>query len=221
MTLKSIVIATLLASTAITTASAAEPAKPATQTEAVVDKDLGKLSTDGATAFRDIHAARIAIFDAEPGSAKSLIAKAQASLKAAKADDTAYLKADGELVASPTTAGGAGTPSTTGGQPIAWLPIDGQLVVGEDLATTPEKKAAVRKANEHLQAGDRKSATATLKAADIDVSFTMAVTPLEKTTATVDQAATLIGNGQYYEANALLKQLEDDVRFDTIDMSAG
>ncbi|SES40970.1 YfdX family protein [Rhizobium sp. NFR03] len=227
MKLTHIVLAALMASSSIGAAAyAADPDKSTAQ-ETKVGKELGRLSTDGATAFRDIRLARIAIFDAEPGKAKSLIEKAQASLKAAKADDTAYLKADGDLVAAPrsvNTAKPDANPTPTpkpAGEEIAWLPIDGQLVLGEDLVSTPKKQAAVKKANQHLQAGDRKTATETLKAADIDVSFTMAVVPLDKTITTAGDAASLIKEGKYYEANAELKQLEDSVRFDTLDVTAG
>lgn len=56
-----------------------------------------------------------------------------------------------------------------------------------------------------------------LKLADIDVNFTMAVLPLNKTVADVDQAASLIGQGKYYEANAILKTAQDGMRFDIVD----
>lgn len=216
-----IVAAVLMASCSVGAVYATEPVKPA-QKEAQVEKELGKLSTDGATAFRDVRMARIAIFNAEPGIAKSLIEKAQASLKAAKSDDTVYLKAEAELMSPPQSAGStqAKTAPTADSKPINWLPIDGQLVLGEDLVSTPKKKEAVKKANQHLQAGDRKSALTALKAAEIDINFTMAVAPLDQTISTVDEAAGLIKDGKYYEANALLKQTEDSIRFDTIDMSA-
>ncbi|MCJ2088622.1 YfdX family protein, partial [Methylobacterium sp. E-005] len=44
--------------------------------------------------------------------------------------------------------------------------------------------------------------------------------PLNKTIADVDQAATLIGQGKYYEANAILKTAQDGMRFDVIDAVA-
>ena len=46
----------------------------------------------------------------------------------------------------------------------------------------------------------------------------MAVLPIDKTIADVDQTATLIGQGKYYEANTLLKTAEDRMRFDVIDL---
>lgn len=48
----------------------------------------------------------------------------------------------------------------------------------------------------------------------------MAVLPLNKTISDVDQAATLINQGTYYGANAVLKTAQDAVRFDVIDAVA-
>ena len=59
-----------------------------------------------------------------------------------------------------------------------------------------------------------------LKLAHVDVNFTMAVLPLNKTITDVDQAATLINQGKYYEANAALKSAQDNMRFDVIDAIA-
>jgi len=216
------VTAILMTSCFVGTVYAFDPGKSDAQKEARVEKELGRLSTDGATAFRDLRLARIAIFNAEPASAKFLIEKTQASLKAATTDDTAYLKADAELNNSHATESSHTKPvSMRNGRPVAWLPIDGQLTLGEDLLSTFEKQTAVQKANQLLHAGDRKSATIALKVAGIDIDFTMAVAPLDETIFSVDQAATLINDKKYYEANALLKQIEDSIRFDTIDLNAG
>ncbi|MCJ2087762.1 YfdX family protein, partial [Methylobacterium sp. E-005] len=85
---------------------------------------------------------------------------------------------------------------------------------------TPEKASAVTEANKNLAQGDQKGAMEKLKLAHVDVNFTMAVLPLNKTIADVDQAATLIGQGKYYEANAILKTAQDGMRFDVIDAVA-
>jgi hypothetical protein len=85
---------------------------------------------------------------------------------------------------------------------------------------TPEKASAVTEANKNLAKGDQKGAIEKLKLAHVDVNFTMAVLPLDKTIADVNQAATLIGQGKYYEANAALKSAQDGMRFDVIDAVA-
>jgi hypothetical protein len=213
-------------------------AAPNAAAQQVADRDVGKLSKDGAQAFRDLHLARIAIFDADPNTAKALIGKAQAALTKAKTDDAVYMKAEADL-RGPTKASDKGKAADktktsdqtktadhektaeaakASTQAIAWLPVDGQLTLGEDFVATPTKAAAVSDANKSLEKGDRKAAIDRLKLADVDMNFVLAVVPLNQTTTDVDQAASLVGQGKYYEANAMLKKVEDGVRFDMVDV---
>lgn len=245
-----LVATTFLGGAAYATEQATKPV--ATQESAAqraVDQDVGKLSKDGAQAFRDMHLARIAIFDADPSQAKSLIAKAQAALTKAKTDDAVFLKAESELKtpADMATAKTAKTDKTadaktadakpadakntdaknTGAKTaeakpaskdkVAWVPVDAQMTLGEDFIATPEKASAVTEANKSLAKGDQKGAIEKLRLAHVDVNFVMAVLPLDKTTADVNQAAALINQGKYYEANAALKTAEDGMHFDVID----
>ncbi len=85
---------------------------------------------------------------------------------------------------------------------MAWLPVDAQLVLADDfVARNKDQSKAVDEANQHLQKGDRQGAVDRLKLAGVDVDFTMAVVPLVKTSEGVDQAAKLIADGKYYQAN--------------------
>ncbi|TNC10490.1 YfdX family protein [Methylobacterium terricola] len=236
MSYRKSLVAALVATTVIGGGAyaAEQAAKPMVTQESAaqraVDQDVGKLSKDGAQAFRDMHLARIAIFDADPAQAKALIGKAQAALAKAKSDDAVFTKAEAELktpaqiaatkdkAAVDKTGSTQAAPSDTKStDKVAWVPVDSQLTLGEDFLATPEKATAVNEANKHLAKGDQKGAIEQLKLAHVDVNFTMAVLPLDKTTADVNQAATLINQGKYYEANAALKTAEDGMRFDVID----
>lgn len=235
-----LVATTVLGGAAYATEQATKPV--VTQESAAqraVDQDVGKLSKDGAQAFRDMHLARIAIFDADPSQAKSLIAKAQTALTKAKTDDAVFLKAESELktpadlaaakaAKTDKTADAKATDTkatdakTADAKPaskdkVAWVPVDAQMTLGEDFIATPEKASAVTEANKSLAKGDQKGAIEKLRLAHVDVNFVMAVLPLDKTTADVNQAATLVNQGKYYEANAVLKTAEDGMRFDVID----
>ncbi|MEL6062186.1 MULTISPECIES: YfdX family protein [unclassified Methylobacterium] len=221
-----LVLTTILGGTAYAAEQATQ--QPATQTRAI-DKDVGKLSKDGAQAFRDLQLTRLAIFEANPGQAKDLIGKTQAAFAKAKTDDAVFTKAEAELKTPADLAGQqakakAAQPATTDAKPskdqVAWVPVDAQLTLGDDFVATPEKASAVTEANKNLAHGDQKGAIEKLKLAHVDVNFTMAVLPLDKTIADVDQAATLIGQGKYYEANAVLKTAQDGMRFDVIDAVA-
>lgn len=225
-----LVATTVLGGAAYAAEQATKPAvTQETAAQRAVDQDVGKLSKDGAQAFRDMHLARIAIFDADPSQAKALIGKAQAALAKAKTDDAVFNKAEAELKtpaqlaavkdkASVDKTGSTQAASDTKSKDkVTWVPVDSQLTLGEDFLATPEKATAVSEANKHLAKGDQKGAIEQLKLAHVDVNFTMAVLPLDKTTADVNQAATLINQGKYYEANAVLKTAEDGMRFDVID----
>lgn len=229
-----LVAATFLGGAAYAAEQAAKPAAmQETPAQKAIDQDVGKLSKDGAQAFRDMHLARIAIFDADPAQAKSLIAKAQAALAKAKTDDAVFTRAEADLktpadmaatkdkaaadtAAQPASKDMAAKDAAATGK-VAWVPVDAQMTLGEDFVATPEKASAVTEANKSLAKGDQKGAIEKLRLAHVDVNFVMAVLPLDKTTVDVNQAATLIGQGKYYEANAALKTAEDGMRFDVID----
>ncbi|OFW99155.1 MAG: hypothetical protein A3D94_01780 [Alphaproteobacteria bacterium RIFCSPHIGHO2_12_FULL_66_14] len=211
------IVAALLGTTMLAGAASAQqpPAAPAptTQQKAEAARDFMKLSADGAIAFRALHMARIAIFEADPVAAKKLVADTRAALAKAKVDSTAFKKAEAEFKAPK---GMNVTPAAASGPAVAWLPIDGQLTLGEDFVATPAKAAAVAEANKHLGKGQRKEAIEKLKLADVNVMFTMALAPLDRTMADVDMAAKLMGEGKYYEANAAMKKAEDGVRYDSV-----
>lgn len=218
---------------------AAPPALGAPQKQA--DAEAGKLSSDGIDAYRDVHLARLAIYEAKPDQARMFVSRAQSALEKAKTDSTAFTKAEADLkppagmATAATMTGDAGKgrtdakdakpgadaaakPST---QAVTWLPVDAQLVLADDfVARNPDQSKAVDEANQHLRKGDQKGAVDRLKLAGVDVDFTLAVVPLTKTAQDVDQAAKLIADGHYYAANAALKQVEDGVRFDVIDATA-
>jgi len=223
-----LVLTTILGGTAF---AAEQAASQSAAPMSAIDKDVGKLSKDGAQGFRDLQMTRLAIFEANPAQAKDMIAKAQAAFAKAKTDDAQFTKAEADLKTPADLANGAkvNTKGATGistdgktasKEPVAWVPVDAQLTLGDDFVATPEKASAVTAANKNLAQGDQKGALEKLKLAHVDVNFTMAVLPLNKTIADVDQAATLIGQGQYYEANAALKTAQDAMRFDVIDAVA-
>ncbi len=216
------VAALLLAGTVVGGAAyAADQApKPATtqetQIEKVVDKDVGRLSTDGAQAMRDIQATRVAIFNAQPDEAKKLIAQAQEAMQKAAKDDAVFTKAASKLEAL-NPQDGTQTAEATADKPIAWVPVDSQLTFGEDFQVTPEKVAAVSEASRTIHT-DRPAALEKLKLVGDDVQFATAVVPLDQTVAGVNKAADLIGQGKFYEANAVLKGVTEHARIDLVDI---
>jgi hypothetical protein len=219
----SIAVAGLMASVVMCGSSLAavaeSPASPKTDAGStkIADKDFGRLSTDGVSAFSDIHLARMAIFEGKTDEAAKLVADAQASLAKAKGDDTAFIKAESEFHTSGKT-----TPKTQENQakmtpPVAWIPIDGDLVLGETFQSTPEKAAAVVTARKGLEKGEGAKSLEAIKLAAIDVDYTMAVVPLDKSITDIDEANKLMTSHDYYGASQSLRSAEAGVRYDEID----
>jgi hypothetical protein len=183
----------------------------------IADKDFGHLSTDGVSAFNDLHLARIAIFDGRTDEAAKLITDAQASLGKAKTDSAVFLKAESAL--RPPAQATPKPPATQANSatPMAWIPIDADIVLGESFQATPEKAAAVVTAKKGLEKGDSAKSLEAIKLASVDVNYTLAMAPLDQSVTDVDEANTLMTKHDYYGASQSLKRAEDGIRYDEID----
>lgn len=167
------------------------------------DKRL-MVSNDGFKAERELGAARIAIFQGNTDAAKTLVKDAQGDLK------TVAQQAPKDFPNGAPTADGKGTGN------VDVIPIDGQMIVADNMVLTPDKAAKVKEANEHLKSGDTDKAMDTLKQGAIDVAFTRVLLPIKETDVHVDAAANLLDQGKYYEANLALKAAQDLLQTDTV-----
>lgn len=189
------------------------------------DREFGKLSHEGFQAFRNIRMARLAIFDGKTDDAKKLLTDTQSTLKGASVDEASFMKAETDMNVPKAAAKGTPAPAAkpagekTSTEPVAWLPIDGQVMLSEDYQVTPEHAGAVAKANDSLKKGDRQAAIDSLKLAGIDMQYAMALLPLKSTVDNVDQAVKEMDGGKYYEANLTLKKVEDALVIDAIDVA--
>ncbi|MBI0328649.1 YfdX family protein [Burkholderia plantarii] len=188
-------------------ASASEPT--------AMRQDFTKLSDVGGHAMDDVGAARSALFNGDPDGAAHLLAQARIAMKAAASDDSAFLRAASSL----TDAAGKHQ-SAAGEARTAWLPVAGDVTILDDFASQPIKAKAVAHANAALKSGDRTAAIHALKLADVNVDYTVDVVPLAKTATRIDQAASLLDAGKYYEAGQVLRQIQGSVRFDHLDINA-
>ena len=238
--------AALLATTFLTAgvALAADQAmKPAAGQETKLEKDAGKLSADGARAYNDLALTRLAIFDGRTADAKKFVDEADASFDKAKTDDSVFMKAEADFK-SPDSAAAADKTAPTdkatendpesanaakqeksakiydATTPKRWLPVDADMSVDEDFTANPKKAAAVADANKSLAKGDKQGAMGKLKLADVNMTYVMAVVPLDQTIADVHQAAQLVDSGKYYEASQMLRQVQDSTRYDVLDADA-
>ena len=100
------------------------------------------------------------------------------------------------------------------------VPFNASLVVAESFVPDAAKSKDITKANKHLHEDETKKAMEALKLVGIDVALTTELVPLKWAKAHVNNAARLIGDAKYYEANLALKTVDDALVFETIDVDA-
>lgn len=188
-------IYTTLAAVALgTTAMVPIAANAATVAAGTVGETPAKadltLSQDGFNVMRSIREARVAIFGGHITAARGYLDDAKIDLGKVKYDATALM--------------GKGVDKGAGN----WIPINGQLIVSDDLVTTADKVA------DHT--GGKLAATK--KALPVDeasVGYSRTLMPLAETTAKVNEAIRLMDLGNYYDANLALRAAEAGLRTDT------
>jgi hypothetical protein len=158
-------------------------------------KILEKVSHEGRLAIAEVRWARVAIFEGQPEQGEKLVEKAKQNLMIAE-------KQAPELAVAKKT--------------IKLIPIDAALGLSEDFVATPEKKAKIKEANEHLRKGESAKAIEILRQADIAISVSRVLMPVKSTLRHVDQAISLIKDHKYYEANLALKGAADGLIMDTV-----
>ncbi len=209
VTLASAII--VIAHTSATMSAENAPAAKATAKNGLT-QDLTKVSHDGYSAIRAIHAARIAIFNGETKLANEMLDKAQKDLDAATKDAQTFAvdlkSADREKKGNDKSAS----------EKMDLIPIDGDLAIADTFVPSTEKKDHIDKANEHLKSGRSKEALEELRLGEIDVIYTRVLLPLESTKKRVADANAFAKDHKYYEANLALKAAEDGLIIDTVDL---
>ncbi|MCB1439223.1 MAG: YfdX family protein [Nitratireductor sp.] len=155
-----------------------------------------RLSQDGFGVMRDVRAARVAIFNGDTDAAKKYLDQAKQSLDKIKTDSALAnkgLERNNNLI-----------------------PIDGQVVVADNLVATPEKAQHIAAGNQKIKSGNGKEAMEELKLANVDVGFTRLLMPYTETVDHVTVAENLLNHDNYYEANMALKAAEDGLQVESV-----
>ena len=190
----------------ITTSVFAAEAQPTTTqattkdqtTNKAADKDFVKVSEDAMTSMHDMHGARLAIFNGQPEKAATYVDAAVTRIGVAVKDADKYALDAKEPKANDN-----------------YVPFDANLTVLQDFEPTTAKKEQIAKANEHLHKGEKQEAIKALKLAEIDVAVTTRMIPVKFAKERIDQAAKLVAEHKYYEANLALKAVDDSVIVET------
>lgn len=174
------------------TASSSAAASASLQKEVT---DAQNIATQGMIAMRDIRLARVAIFQGQPDMAKKLTADAQKMLADDSIDWTRFEKTDHKARMIDDK----------------YVIINAAIAVSENYIATPEKEAAIKKANAKLAKGDKKGAVETLRETGIGIMENQELMPLNHTRHDVTEAQRMLNDGKYYEANLVLKNAEDAI----------
>lgn len=202
-------VAPSLAESAAKPAAAAPAPAPAAKPDAVAaatteEKALLKTVDEAYKAMREVRAARLAIFNGQVDVATNLVKDAATDMQAAQASlPTHAIK-------------GRKAPDAED----AYLPIDASMTLAEGFVPSAEKQATIDEANQHLANGDGEKAAEVLKLAKIDVTISTALIPAKAGLAHIQDAAKLMGEQKYYEANLALKAAESLVVIDSYSLDA-
>jgi len=168
-----------------------------------VEKDFVKVSEDALMTMRNVRSARFAIFNGLPDRAQTHVDAAVARVAATVEDAEQYALDTKEPITDDR-----------------YVPFDASLTVMNTFVPSAEETKHIAKANEHLHKGEKKEALEVLKLGEIDVAVTARLIPVKLAKKHIEEAAKLVGEGKYYEANLALKAVEDAVVVETFAIDA-
>ncbi|TQS72544.1 YfdX family protein [Rhodobacteraceae bacterium] len=179
---------------------AANQAARDVQQEAADDPELLEVSDNAALSLHAVRAARLAIFDGQEDAAGEMISGAVDAMQKAQADSDSM----------------SITPSNTT-QPGDYVPFDLAMMVGDEFVVTPENEKDVSAAQAKAQAGDPQGAAKLLKAADVDVSMSAALIPVDQALSDLEDAQAAYADGDMQAANIALQTVEESIVSQTVD----
>jgi hypothetical protein len=197
------VITTGLVATALSPVIAAELQEKAAQ-QTKVAQDSIKVSEDALMTMRNVGSARLALFNGSP-------AKAQIYTDAAVTRATATLN-DADKYALDINA------SKKDGE--KYVPFNAGLTVAETLEPNNERLKAIANSSKPQGKSESQKATEPLKVDEIGVAVSTELLPIQAAKTHIEDAAKLIGEGKYYQANLALKAVQDSVITEIVDTSA-
>ena len=207
-------LASLILSTAIITspamiinsAYATESDTTTESTEAVeaVDQSIIKTVAEAYNGMREIHAARLAIFNGDIETAIQYVNNAEKEFSVAEKSIT-----DFQIKTK--------SPSDN---TDAFIPFDMKIELSEGFVPSEDKHSHIVKANEHLKKGEQHQAIEVLRLANIEVTVSAALLPAKTSINHVKDAVNLINDSKFYEANLALKAVEDSVILDYYSIDA-
>jgi hypothetical protein len=163
------------------------------------DQELVKVSEDALLSMRDVHSARLAIFNGQTELARTSVDAAVTRINAAVREGEQYALD----VKDPKSEDW-------------YVPFDASFTVMDVFEPTNTNTRAqdqdhIAKANQHLNKGEQKQAMEELKLGETDTAVSAGLVPVKFAQEQIAEAARLVNDGKYYEANLALKSVDDAV----------
>lgn len=162
-------------------------------------REFVKVSDDAHMTMRNVHDARLAIYNGMIGSAQTYLDAALSRVGVTLKDADKYARDTKEATKNDS-----------------YVPFNATLALADTFVPTKEKMEHIAKANEHLRKGEQKKAIETLKLGQVDVSVATSLVPVKFAQSNIQKADKLVSEGKYYEANLALKAIEDAVVIETV-----
>lgn len=182
----------LVAAPVVHLVQAAESQTAPATTEQAAKPSVLKTSAGALSAMNAIHKARLALFEGNTDSAKTLV---KTALEGFQGDMGSYLIKDSEKTA----------------KDAYFLPFESAFGVSETFVLTDEHSPAMQAAGSHMNSGDKDSALQVLIEANIDVTTQAAMLPAAQTVDQLKAAESDLNAGKFYEANLALQAIEKSV----------
>ena len=225
-------------------AASSSAAPPAGDAGAVADTDgnaMLRTVDEAGKAVREVHRARIALFEGNTDAAAKLVSAATDNLGKARGSiahsalmlpdrsastrgDAKDISKDGAKSDNGAMAAASSKDGESGGEASgaheSWLPIETGVALAEGFVPAEQHQGALDQAGQQMSAGDQKAAVESLRLADIEVAVSAVVVPFESSLQHVEDAERLIGEQKYFEANLALKAVEDAITVETWNAAA-
>lgn len=178
------------------------PAAETAKTKAA-EGDLIRVSEDASATMHSLGSTRLAIFNGRPDDIRTFIHAAATHAAAAVKDADKYALDTKESLPGDL-----------------YVPFDANLTVSESFVLNEQNAKHLTTANEHLRKGERKEAMEVLKLGEVGTVVSASLMPVKFAKQHIDEAAKLITEDKYYEANLALKAVEDAIVVETYGMDA-
>ncbi|MEC3862857.1 YfdX family protein [Mesobacterium sp. TK19101] len=193
--LKSVAVAMLLSTSAITAYAATTDPAPVTAPSYKTQSAMLKTADEALNAVVNARAARLALFDNNIDEAKARLTKATEEFNVA------------EKGLNDLTIGDTEMPDNA----ARYLPFDMSMVLSDNFVPSEDATQALNQAGDQIKQGNTDQALETLRLASVDVNVSAALLPVADTSDQLEKAQTLMDQGKYFEANLQLKKIEDSV----------